>query len=58
MTEKIRVLRKKTQALDLPLRIEVDGGINDATIHTVLEAGCRCDRGRFPVSSGATVQKM
>ena len=39
MTEKIRVLRKKTQALDLPLRIEVDGGINDATIHTVLEAG-------------------
>ena len=39
MTEKIRVLRKKTQAIDLPLRIEVDGGINDATIHTVLEAG-------------------
>lgn len=39
MTEKIRALRKKAQALDLPLRIEVDGGINDATIHTVLEAG-------------------
>ena len=39
MTEKIRVLRKKAQALGLPLKIEVDGGINDATIHTVLEAG-------------------
>ena len=39
MTEKIRVLRKKAQTLGLPLKIEVDGGINDATIHTVLEAG-------------------
>lgn len=39
MTEKIRALRKKAQERKLPLKIEVDGGINDATIHTVLEAG-------------------
>lgn len=39
MTEKIRALRKKVQEMELPLKIEVDGGINDATIHTVLEAG-------------------
>lgn len=39
MTEKIRVLRARVQELDLPIKIEVDGGINDETIHTVLEAG-------------------
>lgn len=39
MTEKIRTLRRKAEALGLPLDIEVDGGINDQTIHTVLEAG-------------------
>lgn len=39
MTEKIRTLRSRAEALGLQLDIEVDGGINDATIRTVLEAG-------------------
>lgn len=39
MTEKIRTLRKRAVELGLDLDIEVDGGINDATIRTVLEAG-------------------
>ena len=39
MTEKIRALRNKALELGLDLDIEVDGGINDATIRTVLEAG-------------------
>lgn len=39
MTEKIRTLRRKALAMGKELDIEVDGGINDATIRTVLEAG-------------------
>lgn len=39
MTEKIRTLRTRVQELGFTTKIEVDGGINDATIHTVLEAG-------------------
>lgn len=39
MTEKIRTLRKRALELGLDLDIEVDGGINDSTIRTVLEAG-------------------
>ena len=39
MTEKIRALRERAQGLGLPLKIEVDGGINDTTIRTVLDAG-------------------
>ncbi len=39
MTDKIRTLRKRALELGLDLDIEVDGGINDSTIRTVLEAG-------------------
>lgn len=40
MTSKIRALRKKLDAAGYPdLPIEVDGGINETTIDTVLEAG-------------------
>ncbi len=39
MTEKIRALRKKAQELGMPLDIQVDGGINEQTMNTVLEAG-------------------
>lgn len=39
MSEKIRTLRKKALDLGLPLNIQVDGGINESTIRTVLEAG-------------------
>jgi ribulose-phosphate 3-epimerase len=39
MTEKIRALRKRAMELGLNLDIQVDGGINDSTIRTVLEAG-------------------
>lgn len=39
MTEKIRTLRARAQELGLPLDIEVDGGLNDDTLRTVLEAG-------------------
>lgn len=39
MTEKIRTLRRMALERGLQLDIEVDGGINDETIHTVLEAG-------------------
>jgi ribulose-phosphate 3-epimerase len=39
MTEKIRTLRKRAEAMGKMLNIEVDGGVNDATIRTVLEAG-------------------
>lgn len=38
-TEKIRQIRKMGQERGLELDIEVDGGINQETIHTVLEAG-------------------
>lgn len=39
MTEKIRGLRSRAEEMGLQLDIEVDGGINDGTIRTVLEAG-------------------
>lgn len=39
MTDKIRALRKRALELGLDLDIQVDGGINDSTIRTVLEAG-------------------
>lgn len=39
MTEKIRTLRQRAKELGLPLDIQVDGGVNDKTIRTVLEAG-------------------
>ena len=38
-TEKIRELRKRAEKLKPELNIEVDGGINKETIHTVLDAG-------------------
>ncbi len=38
-TEKIRSLRKRADILNPALNIEVDGGINKETIHTVLDAG-------------------
>lgn len=39
MTEKIRTLRQTAIEKGLQLDIQVDGGVNDATIRTVLEAG-------------------
>lgn len=39
MTEKIRELRKKIQESGKQIDIQVDGGVNDQTIDTVLEAG-------------------
>lgn len=38
-TPKIRELRKRINDLGREIDIEVDGGVNDATIETVLEAG-------------------
>lgn len=38
-TPKIRELRKRIKDLGREIDIEVDGGVNDATIETVLEAG-------------------
>lgn len=39
MTGKIRTLRERAVSRGLPLDIEVDGGIKESTIRTVLEAG-------------------
>lgn len=39
MTGKIRALRERIQSLGLSVDIEVDGGINEHTLCTVLEAG-------------------
>ena len=39
MTEKIRTLRERAMSIGKALDIEVDGGINDGTIRTVLGAG-------------------
>ena len=39
MTEKIRELRKIIQKSGRNIDIQVDGGVNDQTIHTVLDAG-------------------
>lgn len=38
-TEKIRELRKLIEEEDLDVDIQVDGGINDETLETVIEAG-------------------
>ncbi|HIU77446.1 MAG TPA: ribulose-phosphate 3-epimerase [Candidatus Pelethocola excrementipullorum] len=38
-TPKIRELRRRINNLEREIDIEVDGGVNDATIETVLEAG-------------------
>lgn len=39
MTEKIRTLRSKALSIGKQLDIQVDGGINDSTLETVLKAG-------------------
>ena len=39
MTDKIKALRGKINDLGLDVDLEVDGGINDSTIRTVLDAG-------------------
>ena len=39
MTEKIQELRRKITERKLNIDIEVDGGINETTIRTVLKAG-------------------
>lgn len=39
MTGKIRELRARAEEIGHPLDIQVDGGINDDTLRTVLEAG-------------------
>ena len=38
-TEKVRRLRKMAEEREISLDIQVDGGINRETIHTVLDAG-------------------
>lgn len=37
--EKVRQLRKRTLELDLPLDIEVDGGVKEGNLQMILEAG-------------------
>ncbi|MBR3761058.1 MAG: ribulose-phosphate 3-epimerase [Ruminococcus sp.] len=37
--EKIRIIRKKINSMELDIRVEVDGGINDSTSGIVLNAG-------------------
>lgn len=39
MTEKIQTLRNRILSTGKEIDIQVDGGVNDSTIHTVLEAG-------------------
>ena len=39
MTEKIRTLRNRLNALELQTDIQVDGGMSEATVHIPLEAG-------------------
>lgn len=61
MTGKIRTLRQKALELGLPLDIEVDGGINDRTLRTVLEAGanvCVAGSAVFGGDRAANVEKM
>ncbi|MCD8074094.1 MAG: ribulose-phosphate 3-epimerase [Lachnospiraceae bacterium] len=61
MTGKIRTLRQKALELGLPLDIEVDGGINDQTLRTVLEAGanvCVAGSAVFGGDRAANVEKM
>lgn len=61
MTDKIRTLRQKADALGLALDIEVDGGINDKTIRTVLEAGanvCVAGSAVFNADSAGSVRRL
>lgn len=60
MTEKICTLRKMIRDRGLSVDIQVDGGINDTTIHTVLEAGaniCVAGSGVFNEDSQGSVKK-
>ncbi len=60
MTEKVRTLRARANTLGLDLDIEVDGGVNDKTIHTVLEAGanvCVAGSAVFGGDRAANVRK-
>jgi ribulose-phosphate 3-epimerase len=60
MTEKIRALRKTIFDKGLSVDIQVDGGINDTTIHTVLEAGaniCVAGSGVFNQDCKGSVKK-
>lgn len=61
MTDKIRTLRQRALALGYDLDIEVDGGINDRTIHEVLEAGanvCVAGSAVFNQDSERSVKKF
>ena len=60
MTDKIRTLRKTILARGLSVDVQVDGGINDTTIHTVLEAGaniCVAGSSVFNQDRSANVKK-
>lgn len=55
MTEKIRTLRAIANQRHPALHIEVDGGINDQTIHSVLQAGANvCVAGSAVFSADRT----
>ncbi|MCC8102062.1 MAG: ribulose-phosphate 3-epimerase [Clostridiales bacterium] len=61
MTGKIRALRHKALEEGLSLDIEVDGGINDQTLRTVLEAGanvCVAGSAVFGGDRAANVERM
>ncbi|MCD7745047.1 MAG: ribulose-phosphate 3-epimerase [Lachnospiraceae bacterium] len=61
MTGKIRALRQKALELGMPLDIEVDGGINDRTLRTVLDAGanvCVAGSAVFSGDRAENVRKM
>ncbi|MCD7735606.1 MAG: ribulose-phosphate 3-epimerase [Lachnospiraceae bacterium] len=61
MTEKIRTLRRKALDKGYSLDIEVDGGINDQTLRTVLDAGaniCVAGSAVFKGERAANVRKM
>lgn len=60
MTDKIRTLRARAEERGQQLDIQVDGGINDQTLHTVLEAGanvCVMGSAVFRGDRGANVRR-
>ena len=60
MTEKISKLRAEIGKRGLDIDIEVDGGINDRTIRTVLDAGanvCVAGSAVFGENIGENVKK-